>query len=127
MSPHNASRSAPFTLHRHPLRGYPRLSLIIMALALACLLARPTWSAQALPVVEKVEFQPLAAQAKRIVDALDFLGAPLPAADRAALDKATTVQEIQKALDPRCLLLVTINPEQRVKVAPGPAPRELDE
>jgi hypothetical protein len=83
--------------------------------------------AAAPPVVEKVEFQPLAAQVKRVVETLNYLGAPLPAADRAALEKATTVQEIQRVLDRHCLLLVNINPEQRVKVAPGPAAPALDE
>jgi hypothetical protein len=38
-----------------------------------------------LPRVKKVDLQPLAAQAKRVVDALDFLGAPLSDADEQAL------------------------------------------
>src|SRR5690606_29254473 len=36
-------------------------------------------------------------------------------------------ERIQEILDPRCLYGVHINPEMRVKAAPGPAPAELDE
>src|SRR5262245_18698106 len=59
--------------------------------------------APAVPVVEKVEFQPLQAQAKRIAEALDFLGAPLSAAEKRALQAATTARAIQEVLDPHCL------------------------
>lgn len=79
-------------------------------------------------------FQPLAAQALRVQDALEFLGAPLAASDRARLLKATRsmnpeqgVAEIQKVLDPYCLYTVNINPESRVKCAPGAAKPELAE
>jgi len=75
----------------------------------------------ALPVVENVEFQPLAAQAKRILEASDYLGAPIAKEDRAAIEKAATPQEIQRALDKYCLFGVNINPEMRVKVAQGEA------
>ncbi len=80
-----------------------------------------------LPVIEKVEFQPLQAQARRVAEALAFRGAPLAGAEASALDRATTVQQIQEVLDQYCLLAVTINPEQRVKVQPGPATAGLDE
>jgi hypothetical protein len=80
-----------------------------------------------LPIVSKVEFQPLEAQVKRIVEALDYLGSPLSASDKTDLGKATTVEELQKVLDKHCLIGVNINPEQRVKVAPGPAAPILDE
>jgi hypothetical protein len=66
---------------------------------------------------EKVDLQPLAAQARRIVDALDLLGAPLPAADKDALvtaagdkDGEKGVRAIQAALDKHCLAEVTIGP-----------------
>src|SRR5439155_3416279 len=36
-------------------------------------------------------------------------------------DQTRQVRDIQAALDPYCLLAVHINPESRVKVAPGPA------
>jgi CO/xanthine dehydrogenase Mo-binding subunit len=72
----------------------------------------------ALPIVENVELQPLAAQAKRIVEASDYLGSPLTKEDRAAIEKAATAQDIQRALDKYCLFGVHINPESRVKVEP---------
>ena len=40
------------------------------------------------PVVREVEAQPLASQTRRILNALDFLGAPLSSADRESLDAA---------------------------------------
>ena len=104
---------------------------------LACLLAWPAALAlraqtAELPLVTTVEFQPLAAQVKRVVEALDYLGAPLAPEERRTLDAAlasndaaTGTQTIQRVLDGHCLVGVTINPEMRVKVAQGPANPEL--
>lgn len=75
----------------------------------------------ALPIVEDVELQPLAAQAKRIIEASDYLGSPIAKEDRAAIEKAGNAREIQRALDKYCLFGVHINPEMRVKVAQGDA------
>jgi hypothetical protein len=87
-----------------------------------------------LPLVDKVAAQPLLAQTKRLAEALEYLGSPLPQSARTALDKAAQdpdearqVRAVQAALDPLCLLAVEINPESRVKVAPGPAQPELVE
>lgn len=80
------------------------------------------------------EFQPLAAQAARIVETLDYLGAPLAPADRkAVLDAAGGGQGeggaavIERVLDRYCLFRVQINPESRVKAAAGAAKAELIE
>lgn len=90
--------------------------------------------AEELPRVEGVELQPVKAQVERVTAALDLLGEPLSAKQRSALDaalketdkdKATTA--IQQALDPLCLVGVTINPESRVKVARGSAAATLNE
>src|SRR5512143_2913502 len=69
-----------------------------------------------LPSVRNVEFQPLAAQVKRVVEALDYLGSPLSAEERRALDAALAQSEgsagstaIQQVLDPHCLVGLTIN------------------
>ena len=85
-----------------------------------------------LPLVAGVPAQPLAAQVRRLVEALDLLGQPLAASTRAKLDEALMqpdaadrVRSIQEVLDPLCLVGVTINPESRVKVDPGPAKPEL--
>jgi len=74
------------------------------------------------PVV--VEGQPLAANVKRLLQALDYLGAPLPAERSQALKAAChdhDAVKIQRLLDPHVLLAVHVNPEVRVKVARGPA------
>ena len=54
------------------------------------------------PPVVKEEGQPVAANAERLLKALDFLGAPLPKATETALAaaiKAQDASDIQKALD----------------------------
>src|SRR5216684_3932414 len=85
-------------------------------------------AAQQLPVVTSVEQQPLAAQVSRLLEALQFLGEPLPAEETAQLKQpGTTPAEIQKILDRHCLVGVEINPESRVKVQEGPAKAELVE
>ena len=90
--------------------------------------------AQDLQRVDKVELQPLAAQVGRVVEALDYLGAPVSSGDKDKLrssanesDMAKAVGEIQRTLDKYCLFDVSINPESRVKVDRGPAKPELVE
>jgi hypothetical protein len=71
-----------------------------------------------------VEAQPLAANIDRVVRALESVGAPLSADTADALAKAGAIRDgsaLQKALDPNVLFVVTINSEERVKVARGPA------
>ncbi|HLU46758.1 MAG TPA: hypothetical protein VK116_01700, partial [Planctomycetota bacterium] len=78
-----------------------------------------------------VDAQPLIAQARRIADALDFVGSPLEPAEKSALEAAfelpaeEAVAAIQRVFAPRVLIDVHINPESRVKVARGPAPPRL--
>ena len=77
-----------------------------------------------------VEGQPLAANIQRVVEALDSLGAPLPADLRTDLTKAGRARDatrLQELLDARVLLVVHINPEARVKVARGPAQAALQQ
>ena len=104
--------------------------LIVMTIALNAVAVRGA----ELPLVPKIELQPLAAHVARLQDALEYLGAPLIEADRAALaaaialpDPARAAERIQQILDARCLFGININPEMRVKVARGPAAAELDE
>jgi len=85
--------------------------------------------ADALPRVDDVEFQPLAAAGP---PGRRGAGNARPAAPRprpkAGLEKAITsidVRAIQEALDPLCLIGVAINPESRVKADQGPAPAGL--
>ena len=88
--------------------------------------------ADTLPRVDDVELQPLAAGVRRVVEALELLGEPLPPEARSRLDAAlkgddprAAVRSIQEALDPSCLIGVSINPESRVKVQQGAAPPRL--
>src|SRR5689334_17964521 len=92
-------------------------------------------TAQQLPVIEKVDHQPLAAQVSRLLEALQFLGEPLPAEETAEMkrlasapaDPHQAVTAMQSILDRHCLAGVEINPESRVKVQEGPAKAELVE
>jgi hypothetical protein len=90
--------------------------------------------AQSLPLVEKVDTQPLLAQVNRLVEALEYLGSPLTDETKGALakiapatDEAQAVKAVQEALDPYCLLGVEISPDSRVGVVQGPARPELVE
>jgi len=117
------------------MHGYPKTNTrTLMLLVLAGGLAISTPLSAAVPLVDNVELQPLAAQVKRVVEALGFLGEPFTGREKRALDRAFSQQdkrqavlEIQKALDSRVLLSVHINAESRVKVAPGNAKAELNE
>ncbi len=93
------------------------------------LLLQTAWSAP-LPMVKDVESQPFTAQVKRLMEACDFLGSPLRTEDKQALEGALKdgdAAKIQGVLDRYCLFGVQINPEMRVKVAPGEAKPELVE
>jgi len=85
-------------------------------------------------LVLQVELQPLAAQVRRLIETLDYLGAPLSQADKQALERATTqpdtanaTRQIQDILDSYCLYEIHINPESRVKVTQAKAKPELVE
>ncbi len=104
----------------------PIIGFALLALAL---------SGEELPLVTAVEFQPLAAQVARVVQAMDVLGEPLPARDAAELRRlsglssggAKEVEAMQRILDRHALVGVEINPESRVKVQQGQAPARLME
>ncbi|AMV39354.1 CehA/McbA family metallohydrolase [Planctomyces sp. SH-PL62] len=88
--------------------------------------------AEILPIVADVEFQPLSAQARRVVQTLDLLGQPLSAEEKARIDAAVQAAEegpgikaIQEVLDAHCLIGVDVNPESRVKSIQGPASPRL--
>lgn len=72
---------------------------------------------------EPVEGQPLAANVGRLVEALKFLGQPLPeslSGDLTAAQRERDAKAIQKLLDPLVVVAVSLNPEVRVKVERGP-------
>ena len=91
----------------------------------------PCFAAE-LPLVTEVEHQPLVAATERLLEALDFVGAPLPAEDTKALqgalketDAKVANRTIQRVLDAHCVVGVTINPESRVSVVEGPVAKRL--
>jgi hypothetical protein len=87
----------------------------------------------ALPLAEQAEFAPLKANAEKALKTLRDLGSPLPAETERKLNilmkqnpaADNAADQMQKLLDPYCLVGVTINPESRVKVARGDAKAEL--
>jgi hypothetical protein len=81
----------------------------------------------ALPRVEDVEAGPLRRQCEVLLDALGADDYPALARLARAKDPlpADYGQAVQEALDPQCLIGVTINPESRVKAARGPRVAEL--
>jgi hypothetical protein len=90
--------------------------------------------AATIPFGGSVELQPLAAQVRRLLEAMDYLGEPFSAEEKAALASAMAITDshmavtvIQRVLDRRCLFAVTINPEMRVNVQPGLAKPSLVE
>ncbi|HVF68208.1 MAG TPA: CehA/McbA family metallohydrolase [Pyrinomonadaceae bacterium] len=117
-------------------------------LALACVLAalfttaRPSSSsasseprpARVEPNGQTLELQPLAAQARRVVEAMELLGEPFGETDRRAIARASedsderrALTAIQSVLDRRALVNVTISPESRVSVTRGAARATLVE
>lgn len=74
------------------------------------------------PTVPAVEAQPLIAQARRLMQALDFLGQPLPDETRRAIDALTeddgdarVAATLQKLLDPLCAAAVEIGSDGSVR------------
>lgn len=101
-----------------------------LAVLLLNFIAMPSPQAAVLPVVRQVEWQPLAAQVKRVLEALDYLGSPYTGIERQAIDAALAQGDsylLQQRMDVRCLVGVHINPEMRVKVQQGIAPPDLVE
>jgi hypothetical protein len=77
-----------------------------------------------------VEAQPLAANARRLIEALESIGQPLAADSREQLSDAIEQLDataIQRILDPQSLVTVTINPEERVSAARGDRKAELQQ
>src|SRR5215475_4604298 len=102
-----------------------RQSHVVASLVVAILFLAPgPGVAQKLTDPVAVEGQPLAANVNRLLQALELVGAPLPKDKTDALQAAIKDQDakkLQQLLDPHVLVLVSINPESRVKAARGPA------
>lgn len=78
--------------------------------------------------ITAVEGQPLGANVGRVLDALEFLGAPVSNETESQLRAAIKNRDskrLQEILDPVVLCIVNLNPESRVKVKRGPANAQL--
>src|SRR5262247_613299 len=91
-------------------------------------------SARQAQKVDQVELQPLTAQVRRLMEAMDYLGTPIAQADREALERASNESDsakarrsVQDTLDKYCLFDIHINPESRVRVTQGAAKPDLVE
>ena len=93
--------------------------------------AQALGGATAVPVARSAtDGQPLGANIVRLLDALDFLGAPAGnelRRDVTAAARARDADRLQQVLDDRVLLVVHINPESRVRVTRGPAAAVLQQ
>ena len=106
-----------------------RLSPLLVITLLMTLKASYAQPAEPLPFIA-VEGQPLAANIRRMEQAMEYLGAPLPQDVLARLTTAgekRDTRELQAALDPLVLCAVNLNPESRVKVTRGPAKAVLQQ
>ncbi|HEY0082993.1 MAG TPA: CehA/McbA family metallohydrolase [Pyrinomonadaceae bacterium] len=81
-----------------------------------------------------VEVQPLAAQVRRLVEAMEYLGEPFSSTERRALERASEQEDAARALaafrevlDARSLFFVEISAESRVRVTRGRAEATLVE
>jgi hypothetical protein len=87
-----------------------------------------------LPFVERVDAQPLLIQCARLAEALQTLGAPLPAAALAALRDSATQQDdaaltrlVQDLLDPLGIAALEIGADGRLEATPALNGLELQE
>lgn len=119
-------------LTRRSGRPMRTLALALLTTPLFAWLAPTVVRADDLAVIPDVPRQPFVAASRRLVEALEYAGSPLSAADQARLAAAyeqpgngDAVKAIQQVLDPLCLVEVNVNPESRVKVKVGPSPKEL--
>ena len=87
-----------------------------------------------LPFVERVDAQPLRVQCERLAEALQAIGAPLPAAALAALrdsatrhDDAALTRLVQDMLDPLSIAALEIGADGRLEASPALNGLELQE
>lgn len=105
----------------------PFVSLVIVFFSMGSLSAGEPFHP-----INNVAQQPLSAATGRLVEALQFAGAPLSAEEKEKLSAASVSENereaaiaIQEVLDPYCVAFVHINAESRVEAEPGPAKPEL--
>jgi hypothetical protein len=107
---------------------------LLLSLVLLAGMVSPARTQTTLPPVESADSAELHSQCQRLLEALERIPASLRADSslglmaalrEAARTAAGSAAKVQKLLDPFCLILVTVNPESRVKALRGPAPTRL--
>jgi len=105
-------------------------TLFLLYLSVFSFAAVPRADAADPPPVVSADGQPLGANIRRLIEALNYLGTPLPESTATMLHEAAKDHDgdrLQRLLDPHVLLVVSLNPEVRVKVARGPADASLQQ
>ncbi len=104
---------------------------LLLSLPLFVSLLTPSVAQDFLPVHE-VEHQPFISGTQRLLDALEYVGAPLKEDDEATIrslfkevNGEVAVAGIQEILDRYCIAGVNISDESRVKVDMGPVDKKL--
>ncbi len=98
-----------------------------MKTLLACLAGFSLVSTAVAQENKENDAQAVLVHAKRVSETLQYLGRPLSAEEKSKLQMAKTVAEVEAVLDAHALVVVTINPESRVKANPGKAKPQLVE
>lgn len=95
-------------------------------------LSTPVLFAAELPQVKNVEAQPLLASIGRLIEAMDYVGSPLPQSVAVELKKLSAADDsnlvtrrVQELLDPLCLAGVSLKENGPPLVKPGKVKREL--
>ena len=107
--------------------------IVLRTLAQCAIIALPIGRGR-LAAAGGPDVQPLLAQARRLIEAMRYLGEPFADADVAALTAAAdsgnepaTLTALDRLLAARCLADIRINPEGRISVTRGAAAPRLVE
>jgi len=116
------------------MRNHLKLASVITARWIVFVLLSAPAAAQQPAQLAPIEMQPLAAQVKRLIETLDYLGAPLDPVDKQALERAVNGTDVgwanravQDVLDKHRLVDIHISSEGRVRVTQGGVNPELVE
>ena len=107
--------------------------IVLRALAQLGMVALPLGRSRLL-ASEDVDVQPLLAQVRRVIEAMQYLGEPFPDAEVAALtsiadsgNEPAIIAAVDRLFAARCLADIRINPEGRISIARGAADARLVE
>ena len=102
-----------------------KLALVLLSLLSVALFSAPISAQEKTELTPiKVTGQPLSQNAKRLIQAMEFLGTPFPKKLTGSLNQAIQKRDakaIQALLDPHVAVMVMMSPEARVKAKRGPA------